>query len=87
MSASFPPMSGTELRAALTALGLTQVSAASFLGVSSRLVRMWCASDVVDGDRKAKGHEIPVGYAMLLRYMCAMKIGPTEVAKAAVAVR
>ena len=72
-------MPGTELRAVLTTLGLTQVSAASFLGVSSRLVRMWCASDVVDDVGKAKGHEIPQGYAMLLRLMVTRKISPATV--------
>jgi hypothetical protein len=76
-------MSGSELRAVIADLGLNQGEAAAFLGVYLRTMQRWCASDVVDDSGKAKGHEIPVGYAMLLRYMVAKKLSPEDVASAA----
>lgn len=66
-------MRSNEFLIALAELDLTKASAARFFGVSLRAVSYWC-----DG-----GREIPRPVEILVRYMLAKGITPSEVAKAA----
>jgi transcriptional regulator with XRE-family HTH domain len=66
-------MSGKEYRATIEALGLTQVAAGEFLGVTERTSRRWVRGDDV----------IPRSVAVLLRLMCARKITAKAAAEAA----
>lgn len=58
-------MTPTQYRAALDHLGLTQVAAAEFLGVSVRSSHGW-----------ANGEPIPEAVVKLLRLMTGMNIKP-----------
>lgn len=60
-----------EYRAAIAALGLSQVAAARLLGVDPRTSRKWAT-----GER-----DIPEPAARMLRLMIAAKISPKRAAK------
>jgi hypothetical protein len=61
-------MNAAQFNAALTELGLNQVSAASFLGLSVRTTHGY-----------ANGFDIPVPIAKLLRVMVRLKLDPADV--------
>lgn len=63
-------MTATQYRSAIAALGLSQVRAAKFLGVSIRT--SW---------GYANGEPIPESTAILLRLMVDRKIAPHEIAE------
>jgi len=59
-------MTSTQYRVAIAALGLSQVKAAKFLGVSVRTAHGWANDDT----------PIPEAVAMLLQVMVDKKIAP-----------
>jgi DNA-binding XRE family transcriptional regulator len=61
-------MTANQYNSALAALGLTQASAAKFLGVSIRTSHGY-----------ANGNPIPEGYAKLLRLMVKLGLKPADV--------
>lgn len=61
-------MTANQYHAALDALGLTQASAAKFLGVSVRTSHGY-----------ANGNHIPEGYAKLLRLMTRLGLKPKDI--------
>ena len=63
------PMNQTEFSKAIDALGLTQVSAARFLGVDPRTCRRYVAGEL----------PLPPAAAMLLRVMLAQGLAPDDV--------
>jgi len=64
-------MTAKQYRAAIAALGLSQVGAARFLGVDGRTSRRWIA-----GERP-----VPEPVSRFLRYMVAAKVTPEQVEK------
>ena len=66
-------MTGAEYRKAIKHLGLSQVSAAKFLGVDETTSRRWVANK----------HPIPDAVAMLLSTMVSQGLVPGEVANIA----
>jgi DNA-binding transcriptional regulator YiaG len=62
-------MTPDQYRAAIARLGLSQVSAAKFLGVNERTSRDW-ANPSMDGP--------PAPVAKFLRFLIALGIGPEE---------
>ena len=64
-------MTHTEYRAAIAALGLSQLGAGRFLGVSPRRAQSWAL-----GERP-----VPVSIAMLLQIMVDFKISPFALAQ------
>lgn len=62
-------MTANEYRAAIEQLGLSQLSAAKFLGVSDRQSRRFALAEA----------DIPAHIAKLLRLMIRLKITPDEV--------
>lgn len=62
-------MTPPEYRAALTALGLSQLAAGRLLGVDARTSRRWAL-----GER-----EVPPPAARFLRYLIATKANPADV--------
>lgn len=61
-------MHKNEYRAAIEAVGLTQVSAGDFLGIDPRTSR-----------RYALGEPVPPPLAILLRYMARKKLRPQDI--------
>jgi DNA-binding transcriptional regulator YiaG len=62
-------MTAKQYRSAIERLGLSQVKAAAFLGVSPRQSRRWALGEA----------KIPKGYATLLRVMVDRGIKPDEI--------
>jgi DNA-binding transcriptional regulator YiaG len=62
-------MTPNQYRTAIAKLGLSQVKAALFLGVSPRQSRRWALGE----------SPIPEGYAMLLRLMIRHGLTPVDV--------
>jgi hypothetical protein len=70
-------MTPKQYRAAIDALGLSQVKAGKFLQVPTRTSQRWALGE----------NRIPKAVGMLLRLMIAMKLSPDDVVKAIEKVR
>lgn len=62
-------MDASEYRALIAELGLTQVEAARFLGVSDRTSRAWALGQ----------NDVPPAIALFLRYLAADAVTPARV--------
>lgn len=61
-------MTPTQFRCVIASLKLTQAEVATFLGISIRTAHGY-----------ANGHQIPEGYAKLLRLMIKLNLAPEDI--------